>query len=213
MNADKHEWMVTGDCVEGCTSPPVCPAYWGSPFPKDLHHGESQCEGVWSFNIRDGYYHDVGLAGLKVCYTFNSPSGYPEKQGPWRCVLFIDETASAAQSDVLKGIFSGCWSNLGEVIKVKKGAISFIKEPLEKLPAATYTVSIEGIYNFKMRPMFGSNGQPRYIISGFGGQIYIGKSEINELKEPDLPRNWNRPGMSCTYHDFSLHPKKTFWQP
>ncbi len=213
MTQKKYEWMVTGDCVEGCTSPPVCPAYWGSPFPKDLHNGESQCEGVWSFNIIEGYYRDINIAGLKVCYAFNSPAGYPEKQGPWECILFIDETADNTQAEVIKGIFGGCWANLGKVITVKRGAISFDKEFINGGPAARYAVSIKGVYRFRMTPLFAMDRQSRYIISGFGGKIYIGKSEVNEFKDADLPRNWNRSGMSCTYHEFTMNPGKTFWQP
>ena len=213
MTQEKLEWMVTGDCVEGCTSPPACPFYWMSPAPKDLHDGISQCEGVWSFNIREGYYQDTKLDGLKVCYTFNSPAGFPNAQ-PWKCILFIDDTATDAQAEALEKIYSQCWSNMGEVIKVKRGEISFTKELLDGGPAARHTVEIKGVYSFKMEPLMTiKDNQPRYIVSGFGGKIYIGKSETNEFKDTDLPRNWNRPGMSCTYHDFTMNPQQTHWQP
>jgi len=47
----------------------------------------------------------------------------------------------------------------------------------------------------------------------FGGIINIGKSEVNEFRDADLPRNWNSPGMSTTYYDFVLNPKKLMWLP
>ena len=208
------DWMVSGDCAEGCTSPAACPAYWGSPFPKDMHDGKSQCEGVWSFHINEGHYEGTDLAGLNVCFTFNSPAGFPEVPGPWRCIIYIDSRASDAQAEALEAIYRRCWANLGEVIDVKRGDISFTKEPVDGGPAAVHTVEIKGVYNFKAEPMLaGPQKIPRYIISAFGGKIYIGKSAVNEFKDTDLPRTWNRPGMSCTYHEFNMNPQRTFWQP
>ena len=52
MATDKTAWMLSGDCTEACTSPPVCPYYWGSSTPKDLHGGKNVCEGAFSFNIK-----------------------------------------------------------------------------------------------------------------------------------------------------------------
>ena len=59
MPEEKFDWMVSGDCVEGCTSPPVCPAIWNSPLQAQFHQGRSECEGVWTFNIRQGYYGNI----------------------------------------------------------------------------------------------------------------------------------------------------------
>jgi hypothetical protein len=67
--------MVGGDCVEACTSPPVCPYHRGSPTRKDLREGKNQCEGVFTFNIKRGYYGDVDLSSLKVGFAFNSTEG------------------------------------------------------------------------------------------------------------------------------------------
>ena len=39
MVAKKKEWLLCGDCTEACTSPPVCPYFWGSSAPTDLHEG------------------------------------------------------------------------------------------------------------------------------------------------------------------------------
>ena len=211
--AEKYEWMVSGDCVEGCTSPPVCPIYWQSPAPKDLHDGKSQCEGVWSFNIREGYFGDVDLSGLKVCYGFNSPTGVPEVGRPWRCILFIDDKANNQQAEALEKVYRECWGLMGEVLKVKRGEISFTKELVNGGPAAKHTVGIKGIYTLKSAPLLTMNGKSRYINSMFGGIINIGKSEVNEFKDTDLPRTWNSPKMSTTYYDFILNPQKLMWFP
>lgn len=211
--AEKYEWMVSGDCVEGCTSPPVCPIYWQSPAPKDLHEGKSQCEGVFSFNIREGYCRDIDLGGLKVCYGFNSPTGVPEVARPWKCILFIDKKANDQQAEALEEIYKKCWGLMGDVLKVKRPEISFTKELIDGGPAARHVVEIKGVYSLKSTPLLAMDGKPRYINSMFGGIINIGKSEVNEFKDTDLPRIWNSPGMSTTYYDFTLTPEKLMWLP
>lgn len=212
MSEKKFEWMVSGNLVEGCNSPPVCPAYWGSPLPTDLHEGRSECEGVFSFNIREGYDGNVDLSGLVVSCPFNIPAPFPPPQRlPWKCVIYIDQKANARQAEALEKIFRAAWSRMAEVVKVKRAPISFTKELVNGGPAARHTVEIKGVYRLKSEPLLTRNGQPRYFNSMLGGLINIGKSEVNECKDPDLPRSWNRPGMSTTYFDFTLNPGKLYW--
>ncbi len=212
--AQKLEWMVKGDCVEGCTSPPVCPAYWNSPTQAQLHDGKSQCEGVWTFNIREGYYKDIDLKGLKAAYGFNAPSPFPGPKGsPWRTIVYIDKKANGAQAKALEEIFTTCFKVMGEVLKVKKADIEFAMS-VEDGGAARHQVKIDGIYSFATRPYRTVDKKPRYVNSFFGGHINIGISEINEFNDSDLPRSkWNAPGMSVSYYDFVLTPEKHHWLP
>ncbi|MFC2021954.1 DUF1326 domain-containing protein [Chloroflexota bacterium] len=215
MMERKFEWMVSGDCIEGCTSPPVCPGYWNSPMQAQIHDGQSQCEGVWTFNIMEGYYGNLNLSDLLVSYAFNSPSPFPAPQGtPWRSVIYIDEKANAQQVEALEEIYRICWKAMGDVIMVKKGKIEFKKEFVDGGLAARYAVRIEGLYNFIGRPFRTADKKPRYVSSYWGGHVNVGISEVNEFNDPDLPRGkWNAPGMSITYYDFVLNPDKHHWLP
>lgn len=215
MTQQKLEWQVSGDCVEGCTSPPVCPAYWNSPTQAQVHGGTSQCEGVWTFNIKQGYYQDIDLSGLKAAFGFNAPSPFPGPKGsPWRSIIYIDQKANARQAEALEKIFRTCWKVMGEVIKVKRANIEFQKELVDGGPAAKYMVEIDGIYNFTTRPFRTVDKGPRYVNSFFGGHILVGVSDINEFNDPDLPRGkWNAPGMSVSYYDFVLNTEKHHWLP
>jgi hypothetical protein len=210
----RFDWMVNGDCVEGCTSPPVCPGYWNSPMPAQLHNGQSRCEGVWTFNIKQGYYGDINLGGLLVAYGFNSPSPFPQPQASWKTIIYIDEKANKRQAEALEKVFALCWQVMGVVLTVKRAKIGFEKETVDSGPAAKYRVQIEGVYNFAARPFRTTDKKPRYINSYWGGHIYLGISEVNEFNDPDLPRGkWNAPGMSVTYYDFVLNPDKHHWLP
>lgn len=213
MTEEKLEWMLKGECTEACTSPPVCPAYWGSPLPKDLHNGHSQCESVFSFHINEGHYRHTALRGLNVCVAFNISPEFPESPEPWPCIIFIDEKANDSQATALEKIYRIATS-MWKVLKVKRAAISFTKEPLNGGPVARHRVEIPGLYSMKAQPLLTMDGsKPRQINGLNGGSINIGKSEVNEFKDADLPRTWNQPGMSNVYFDFTMTPQRLFWMP
>ena len=214
--AEKMKWSLSGDCTEACTSPPVCPYYWGSSTPKDLHGGINQCEGVFTFNIKSGYYGDIDLSGLKAAYAFNTAEGGTSSKEPWKTVIYIDAAANDKQAKALEEIFKTCWKGMGDVLKVKRLPVSFVKEPVGSAadPGYKHTVEWKGYYRLQAEPLMTMNGLPRYISGLMGGKIYIGKSIENKLNEPDLPRGkWDSPGMSNTYYKFALSPLKLSWVP
>lgn len=216
MAAEKMKWMISGDCTEACTSPPVCPYYWGSSTPTDLHEGINRCEGAFSFHIREGYHDDIDLGGLNAGLGFNTPVGGPAAQAPWKSILYIDAKADDKQAAALEEIFRTCWSRTGEVLKVKKTAISFSKEAVgdPANPGYRHSVTFEGYYSMKAEPLMTMNGLPRYISGMMGGKIYVGKSTENKYNDADLPRgSWDRPEMSNTYYEFSLNPGRLQWMP
>ncbi len=215
MSEGEHDWRVSGQCVEGCTSPPVCPAYWNSPLQVQFHDGYSQCEGVWTFSIKEGHYDSTNLSDLMVAYSFNSPSPFPPKeQTPWLSIIYIDQRADNHQRKALEEIYRKCWGTMGEVIKVKQAKIEFDKQSVDGGPAARHKVRIEEIFSFSARPFRTTDSKIRYINSYWGGHIFIGISEENRFSDPDLPRGrWDAPNMSCTYYDFMINPTKLHWLP
>jgi len=216
MAEEKVDWVVSGDCVEACTSPPVCPYYWGSSTPRELHGGRNVCEGVFTFNIQDGHYGEINLSDLKVGFGFNSPEGGTASRDPWQSILYIDDKADDRQAQALETIFKACWRNMGEVLKVKRAAISFVKESVgtASSPGFKHTVEYTGTYSLIAEPLMAMNGEPRFISGMMGGTIYVGKSTVNRFDDPDLPRGkWDSPGMSNTYYPFTLNPSKLSWVP
>jgi len=65
MSESNQLWWLQGECAEACTSPAVCPYYWGSNAPRDLHEGKDQCEGVFAFRAKNGKYEQIDLSGIK----------------------------------------------------------------------------------------------------------------------------------------------------
>jgi hypothetical protein len=216
MTSKTHGWHLIGDCVEACTSPTVCPYYWGSIAPTDLHDGRNRCEGAYTFSIREGSDGRIDLAGLRVGIGFNTGIGGPATKDPWKSVLYIDRRADDAQAEALEGIFRLCWSLAGEVLKVKRVAIDFAREPVGNSSPQAFRHMVEwtGIYTMRAEPIVTAEGAARYISGISNGIIYVGRSTQNRFHDEDLPRgSWDRPGMSNTYFEFRVDSGKLEWTP
>ncbi len=216
MKTERQVWSLSGDCVEACTSPTVCPYYWGSSAPTDLHGGQNQCEGTFTFRIREGYYADQDLSGLLSGYGFNTGVGGAGSGDPWKTILYIDERANEAKFICLQTIFSTCWKLAGQVLKVKRTSIIFQKEQVGGSRDFGYkhTIQWKGVYNMRSVPLQARDGKARYISGMTNGIIYVGRTIENRFRDPDLPRGaWDSPGMSNTYFQFNINPSSMDWVP
>ena len=210
------DWQLSGDCVEGCTSPPVCPYYWGSSVQKDLHDGKDQCEGTFTFNIKEGYYNNIALSGLVAGIGFNTPADGHKSKNPWAAALYVDENADDQQFKAIAEIFRISWARVGMLSKAKRAEFVFEKEAIGKTTAEGYRFRIEcmGIYKLETEPLLTKLGQARFISGLENGIIYVGKSIINRFRDADLPRGiWDCPGMSNTYFGFIMNRAKLDWVP
>ena len=216
MSRIDAKWSLSGDCVEACTSPTVCPYYWGSAAPTDLHDGKDQCEGVFTFRIGKGHYERLDLSGIIAGYGFNTGIGGPGSKDPWKSILYIDARATETQFKKLEEIFRACWNLAGLVIKVKKIQMMFIKEQMGTNTTHGYKHEVRWgqIYSLQAEPLRSRDGTARYISGQTNGHIYVGRSLENRFNDPDLPRGrWDSPGMSNTYFDFHVDPYNLDWVP
>jgi hypothetical protein len=216
MSRSDEKWSLSGDCAEACTSPAVCPYYWGSSAPTDLHDGKDRCEGAFTFAIRTGHYEKVDLSGLMAGYGFNTGIGGGASGDPWKAVLYLDDRASSEQVRCLEVIFRTCWSLAGDIIKVKRAAISFSKERAgtHERSGFRHTIEWPGTYTMRAEPILARDGTARFISGMTNGVIYVGRSLENRFHDTDLPRGiWDRPGMSNTYFEFAIDPSRLEWVP
>ena len=216
MSESNQLWWLRGNCAEACTSPAVCPYYWGSSAPRDLHEGKDQCEGVFAFHAKKDNYEQVDLRGLKAAYAFNTGAGGASIGEPWKAVLYLDDMANGEQLRCLELIFRTCWTLAGQIVKVKRASITFVKEMAGKSEDAGFKhiVELKGIYRMKAEPIVARDGTARFISGMSNGTIYVGRTTENRFIDLDLPRSeWDRPGMSNTYFEFDINPKKLEWVP
>jgi hypothetical protein len=128
MQQQQQQWKLEGDYFEGCNCKLICPCiFMGDPT-------EGSCYGTAAWHIQSGNYNNnaINLDGLNVVAVFNSPGNMAI--GPkWKAALYLDQTATAGQSDALTKIYSGqaggffaALSNLiGEILGVKSVPIEF----------------------------------------------------------------------------------------
>ena len=120
-----NDWDLSGDAAEGCTSPPVCPYYWGSGVQKDLHDGKDQCEATFTLRVDKGHYEDISLDGLKIGIGLNTPANGRQSGNPWAAILYIDENANDLQFKAIAEIFKISWARLGKLSAVRRAGIIF----------------------------------------------------------------------------------------
>jgi hypothetical protein len=97
-------WRVRGSYFESCNCEAICPCRTidGVPGGRSTY---GECLGVLSWVIEDGHVDDVSLDGLKLALATRYHDDEPGS--PWSFVMYVDESADAAQRDALEAIYTG----------------------------------------------------------------------------------------------------------
>lgn len=98
-------WRVSGTYFEACNCEAVCPCrrQGGRPGSESSTYGI--CQFALSWQVGDGHYGPLPLAGLSVVLTGWYSDDEPDS--PWRVILYVDERGSAEQQAALTDIFLG----------------------------------------------------------------------------------------------------------
>ncbi len=95
-------WQLQGTYIENCNCDVVCPCgASGFSAPADY----DRCTAVLAWHIDSGQVDDTDVAGLSVVLLLDAAKQMSE--GDWRVGMFMDDRASAEQSEKLGAIFSG----------------------------------------------------------------------------------------------------------
>ena len=93
------KWRISGEEVVSCD------CAWGCPCQFNALPTNGRCEAIASFEIHQGYYGDVSLAGVRFLRVYSSPASIPEGNGTR--LTIIDDQASAEQRAALLALDSG----------------------------------------------------------------------------------------------------------
>lgn len=116
-------WKIEGDYFEGCNCDVICPCI----FMADPDEGFCDVIPAWN-----GNFGNISLDDLNVVAFFHAPGNM--LTGPkWKVAMYIDQRATAEQSDAITKIFSGqsggffgAAKNLfGEILGIKQSTIEF----------------------------------------------------------------------------------------
>jgi hypothetical protein len=97
-------WRIRGSYVESCNCDAICPCRRidGIAGGRSTH---GICMGLLSWIIEEGHADEVDLGGLQVALA--SRYSDDEAGSPWTWVLYVSDTANAAQRDALESIYTG----------------------------------------------------------------------------------------------------------
>lgn len=141
-------WRIKADSLESCNCNHGCGCQFGG-FPD---HGG--CEFIIGYQVIDGRYGDVDLAGTRVVVTGQYPKAIHEGHG--HVVLFIDESASQQQTDALTKIFTGQdggmpWEAIAGTVERFEGPV---KKPIAmKVEGLRSAIRIDGTLAVQFTPL------------------------------------------------------------
>src|SRR6201989_1072228 len=118
-------FSVQGDYFEVCSCDVSCNCVWLGPATRD------DCDVLLAWHVTSGNKDGVDLSGLNAVMAVHSPKRMTD--GGWKVALYLDDRASAEQSEALGGVFSGGAGGylagvgplIGEVAGVQPAAITF----------------------------------------------------------------------------------------
>jgi hypothetical protein len=120
-------FSVEGDYFEVCNCDVSCNCVWLGAATND------NCELLLAWHVTSGQKDGVDLSGLNAIMAVHTPKRMTD--GRWRVALYLDDRASAEQSEALGAVFSGGAGGhlagvgplIGEVAGVQPASITFEK--------------------------------------------------------------------------------------
>jgi hypothetical protein len=120
-------FSVEGDYFEVCSCDVSCNCVWLGPATRD------DCDVLLAWHVTRGNKDGVDLSGLNAVMAVHSPKRMTD--GGWKVALYLDDRASAEQSEALGAVFSGAAGGhlanlgplIGEVAGVESATIRFEK--------------------------------------------------------------------------------------
>jgi hypothetical protein len=95
----KTSWHITGEEVGNCN------CVWACPCQFNANPSEGFCEALIAYEVGDGSFGDVNLAGVRWAQVVAWPGPIHEGNGTRQ--LIIDESASAEQRDAIQQLVDG----------------------------------------------------------------------------------------------------------
>ena len=92
-------FSVQGDYFEVCSCDVSCNCVWLGTATRD------DCDVLLAWHVSNGSKDGVDLSGLNAVMAVHSPKRMTD--GGWKVALYLDDRASAEQSEALGAVFSG----------------------------------------------------------------------------------------------------------
>ena len=152
-------FSVEGDYFEVCNCDVSCNCIWLGAATQD------NCDVLLAWHVTSGSKDGVDLSGLNAVMAVHSPKRMTD--GGWKVALYLDDRASAEQSDALGAVFSGGAGGylaglaplIGEVAGVAPAAITFEKSD------GSLHAEVSGALSMSSGQIVGMDGQEAAVIT------------------------------------------------
>jgi hypothetical protein len=152
-------FSVEGDYFEVCSCDVSCNCVWLGSATGD------NCDVLLAWHVTNGNKDGVDLSGLNAVMAVHSPKRMTD--GGWKVALYLDDRASAEQSDALGAVFSGAAGGhlanlgplIGEVAGVGPATIRFER------PDGSLHAEVAGALSMSSEQVVGMDGREPAVIA------------------------------------------------
>jgi len=152
-------FSVEGDYFEVCNCDVSCNCVWLGPATND------NCDVLFAWHITSGSKDGVDLSGLNAVMAVRTPKRMTD--GGWKVALYLDDRATAGQSEALGAVFSGSAGGhlaglsplIGEIAGVEPATIRFEKS------GGSLHAEVAGVMSMSGEQVTGMDGQGPAVIS------------------------------------------------
>jgi hypothetical protein len=152
-------FFVEGDYFEVCNCDVSCNCIWLGAATRD------NCDVLLAWHVTSGNKDGVDLSGLNAVMAVHSPKRMTD--GGWKVALYLDDRASAEQSEALGAVFSGGAGGhlaglaplIGEVAGVAPASITFEET------GGSLHAEVAGALSMSSDHLVGMDGQQPGVIT------------------------------------------------
>jgi hypothetical protein len=178
-------FSVEGDYFEVCNCDVSCNCVWLGPATQD------NCDVMLAWHVTKGSKDGVDLSGLNAVMVVHTQKRMTD--GGWKVALYLDDRATAEQSEALGAVFSGGAGGylaglgplIGEVAGVQPATITFERSN------GSLHAEVSGALSMSSDQIVGMDGQEPAVITNppFGAVT----QPVRQAKSKDVSYNghWN----------------------
>lgn len=206
--ARRTPYRVKAESVEACNCQHGCNCQFAG-FPN-----EGKCEFIIGYEVRDGRFGEVPLTGVRAAIAAKYPKAIHEGNG--HVVLFVDESASNAQTEAIAAILSGRMG--GMPWEALAGTITRFEGPVRKpvqiaVDGERSSVRVPGAIELQMTPLVDPvTGAPKevHIVYPKGGFFWndakIATTERMKAEHGDFRLEWPQRYASAAEVNWTNQP-------
>ena len=201
------KWNIQGELILSCNCDVFCPCVvsLGKAPPT-----QGTCHGWAGLEIRNGFYDNISLDGLKVGLLLDIPGRL--SNGNWTVAIYLDERASPEAVEALSTIFSGNAGGPPGVLRFLVSTVLGVKQvPVQfERDGRMRRFVIPNIVNGEIEPIKGKRPDEDVVISNteywMGSEVTVARNVKSKLR--DFGRVWDLATCSAEIMQINWAPKE-----